>query len=415
MSKLDLNNFTANVKTTKWMIKHGWKQSVKHKDPKKMGKPVMLIGQSGVGKTSIVNQMCEEMQEWLLENGHIEEGEVVESRVNNLMAKDSTDYSGMPLNINKKDEDGNDFWKMIFTHPQDIPTEGYGIMLLDEANRVTDIDMRSALLSLLCDREINGHKLGDGWQIVLAGNPFGSNYETQEFGPALKDRIVFIDYKPDMEDVQNYFKQRYPDHVLTKVLLDKPEIIDLDNKVENGSGDTVTPRTLEATVNITYDFGKDFDAYKQNKKEFHLLAGAYLGQGCNGIVNDFLTNVKHYKLEDLLQDPKAVENIERSNTPSFHQLNEEIVAYLIEKYQQEGDASNITKKESATFVKYFNYVPDEIFQAFCNHSLESASNGMQMVLRYCRYDEVKIIDPKRKEDLKRIMQEAQELGSEKGN
>ena len=90
--------------------------------------------------------------------------------------------TGIPFN-----QDGN----MIFSRPANIPSAGKGILLIDE---ITDgaLSIQKMLYSLILERECNGHKIGDGWKIVAAGNRPQDGSNSSMLPSALITRMVHL-------------------------------------------------------------------------------------------------------------------------------------------------------------------------------------------------------------------------------
>jgi hypothetical protein len=154
-----------------------------HSENKRNLLTVFLEGPHGVGKTHMVREFANEIGEFFTAN---------------LSAMEPVEFTGRPT-----ERDGID----VYTKPHFLNMKR-GVLFFDEANRVYDPSMHSALLSLLLDREINGHKLSPEVMVVLAGNPVGEAYNTKEMDEAMKDRLMII-------QVPRSFKS-FKEHVLIK-------------------------------------------------------------------------------------------------------------------------------------------------------------------------------------------------------
>lgn len=207
------------------------------KNPDYRLRPLYLEGHAGIGKTQIVKYVSKTLSELIKEP--------VLCEILNLQFCERPDFMGLP----KIDNDGN----TTFARPKILPKEGRGILFLDEANRV-DSDIQSGMLTLLEDRNINGHELGQDWMIVLAGNPSGSSgvgghqYKVGDFDFALRDRIAKICVTGNFDELLCYLQEKYTGHILLKFLEYCPEFISFD-------GQGCSPRSFEyalrSTLNIT--------------------------------------------------------------------------------------------------------------------------------------------------------------------
>jgi MoxR-like ATPase len=202
------------------------KELIKHQAKAKMLedtklKPIFIQGHAGIGKTAIQKQIASELSEELNLD--------VECKVINMQFMERPDLMGMMYREGKTTH---------FAQPDFLPKEGYGILFLDEANRV-DYDIRGGFLSLLEDRAINGHELGRYWIPVLAGNPQEEGYETEEFDTALSDRIIKVGMLPNPDETYKYFVKKYgEDNFLVSFLKNNLSFLSYDGK-------GISPRTFE--------------------------------------------------------------------------------------------------------------------------------------------------------------------------
>ena len=144
-----------------------------------------LIGERGVGKTALPKQYCQENK--------------LELNIMNLSAIDASDFTGIP-----RDVDG----VMIYSKPKFLTQES-GILFLDEINRLNDHDVKSALLSLLVDRAINGHKLSPNVLILTAGNTNSDDYDVNDFDKALSDRLVQVPFSRTYKEFLSYMESKH--------------------------------------------------------------------------------------------------------------------------------------------------------------------------------------------------------------
>lgn len=199
-------------------------------------RPIFIEGHRGIGKTQIVNQVASELSQAI--------GKNVKVLHLDLQFKERPDFSGLSYVENGRTKEAT---------PEFLPTDdSYGIIFLDEANRVEDRSMRSGLLTLLEERRINNVFLGKNWYIVLAGNPdMGDESDLYEgivqFDSALSDRVSRVFYKPNHVDSIAYLDKKYPGHPLVNFLKSNNSMLGLD-------GRGVSPRTWEYAMIATPEF-----------------------------------------------------------------------------------------------------------------------------------------------------------------
>ncbi len=255
-----------SLNEAKLLIKNQWRM----RETKQ--KPIFLEGARGVGKTQSVAQLAKELAE--------ETGLEVQSKTVIVSVMEAPDLNGMPYIKNGVTEYGR---------PHFLPSEGHGVLFLDEGNRANR-DIQNGMLTLIEDRSINGHKLGDGWVIVLAGNPVtsgngtGPKYNTNAFDDALKDRLSFYHMNTTAQEVITYLRNRYnsTNPVVSWITLE-PHMICLD-----GTKPT-SPRSLEYLIN----------AFKVQKgvSNFTIAAGVIGGDAgsafCEFLKNPHTLTIKH--------------------------------------------------------------------------------------------------------------------------
>src|SRR5438034_10628840 len=106
--------------------------------------PMMLMGPPGIGKSSIVKQICRE-KKWNL----------IDLRLSLL---NPIDLRGLPyLDAEKREA--------VWLKPEFLPSEGTGILFLDEIN-IAPIATQQAAYELLLDRKIGNYIFPENWRIV---------------------------------------------------------------------------------------------------------------------------------------------------------------------------------------------------------------------------------------------------------
>lgn len=136
--------------------------------------PVFLWGPPGVGKSQIVKQTAEKMAL-----------NIIDVRA---ILLDPVDLRGIP----KINATGTAEW----CPPSFLPTEGIGILFLDELNAAPPL-VQAACYQLILDRQIGEYALPDGWAIIAAGNRDKDRAVTHKMPSALSNRFVHIDFTVD--------------------------------------------------------------------------------------------------------------------------------------------------------------------------------------------------------------------------
>ena len=81
--------------------------------------------------------------------------------------------------------------------PSFLPTEGEGILFLDELNAAPPL-VQAACYQLVLDRRVGEYVLPDGWTVVAAGNRETDRAVTHRMPSALANRFVHLDFSVDV-------------------------------------------------------------------------------------------------------------------------------------------------------------------------------------------------------------------------
>ncbi len=142
-----------------------------------------LWGVQGVGKTETVKQIAKEQKVGFV---HL-----------HLATQEVGDLVGL---LKHNDDDGT----VSHARPEWLPTDGNGILFLDELNRAHP-DVLQAVFSLIMGKTIHQHALPNGWKIVAAGNYASGEFTTTDMSDkALMSRFCHIDFEPTAEEFIAY-------------------------------------------------------------------------------------------------------------------------------------------------------------------------------------------------------------------
>lgn len=146
-----------------------------------------LWGSQGVGKTETVKQYCQENNLGL--------------RILYAATQEVGDLIGLLV---KNDTNGTAY----HTRPEWFPTEGSGIIFLDELNRAPN-DVLQALFSFITKGTLHTHQLPPGWKVVAAGNYQSERFTvTDTSDAAWLSRFCHLDFTPTPEEWMLYAESR---------------------------------------------------------------------------------------------------------------------------------------------------------------------------------------------------------------
>lgn len=237
---------------------------------------VMFVSPPGLGKTEIVEQWCESRCYQYLPFS--------------LATSDAPDFKGFPQiqTINGRQ-------RMSFALPEMWPTEGKGVIVLEELNRTTQATMQCVLSLGDKRRGFDGYKLPDGWIIVACVNP-DDGYDTTAMDHALKDRFEIYDIHYDKNAHLEYMQATQYD----------PTII---NFVEAGLWTYSEPQSIGTVPGAKYVSPRTMsklDAARSANLEAHMEKSVYeniLGINVGGDYYNFCHNESPVMLRDLKADP----------------------------------------------------------------------------------------------------------------
>ena len=141
-------------------------------------RPAFIWGAPGIGKSAVVAQLAAARK--------------VEMRDIRLSMLDPVDLKGFPT-VNKAKT------QMTWLPADFLPTEGEGILFLDEMNGAAQA-VQAPAYQLVLDRRLGDYVLPDGWDIVAAGNRTTDRSVAHAMPAALANRFVHIDMEADLDD-----------------------------------------------------------------------------------------------------------------------------------------------------------------------------------------------------------------------
>jgi len=136
--------------------------------------PVFIWGAPGVGKSQVVAQVAKAAG--------------LDLRDIRAVLLDPVDLRGLP----SVRDDGMAHW----CPPSFLPTDGKGILFLDELNAAPPL-VQAACYQLVLDRMVGEYVLPDGWTVVAAGNRETDRGVIHRMSSALANRFVHLDFSVD--------------------------------------------------------------------------------------------------------------------------------------------------------------------------------------------------------------------------
>ena len=254
----------------------------------KKGDKIALIGESGIGKTSLAKELSRINNYHLvtIDGNLLKEGEI----------------GGLPI-VEKKEIlfKGDVVKKSVTkyaTHVKlmeidDHIEKGEKVLLfIDELNRCEHA-VQQELMNLILNREINGYKLNEDVYILAAMNPSNkydnyedSDYQVIEMDPAQEDRFVWIDISSNLKEWMSWAMGdgNIHEHII-EFLSTFPEYFHTPNSLE----------TIKATPRSWERVSKAYRVYLSNKKNFskEILYNALKGNVGSTIAQEFIAYISN--------------------------------------------------------------------------------------------------------------------------
>lgn len=245
---------------------------------------IEIIGEAGLGKTSIVQEIAEDnnLAFVKLNLAQIEElGDLVGFPIRQFqMCKTADDCTWVDEHaISTYEKEGFSFTgkkRMSYCPPEWIAdkTSG-GILLLDDWTRA-DVRFVQACMELIDRQEYISWKLPKDWHIFLTSNPSGGDYLVNEIDDAQRTRYISVELMFNVQDWAKWAEGEGIDGRCINFMLLNPEVV---NK-------TVNPRSLVTFFNGISSI-KDFDS---NLAKINMIGEGSIGPSTTGMFVSFINN-----------------------------------------------------------------------------------------------------------------------------
>ena len=172
-------------------------------------KPLMIHGAPGVGKSSIVVQAAAKRD--------------LPCLCFSLTLMEPVDIKGIPVVNDARTE-------VRWVPLGELPTEGEGILFLDEIN-TADPSVMAASMRLILERKIGEYTLPPGWRIIAAGNRVEDGASANRIPTALADRFTHVCLETSFDDWERWAIENNMPHVLIAFLNFRKDLLhDFDAK-----------------------------------------------------------------------------------------------------------------------------------------------------------------------------------------
>lgn len=239
--------------------------------------PILVEGPPGIGKTEAMRQAAEQA------------GGIVHNP--NAEVTDPVDVGGFPR-INGGEG-------ASYTRPWIMPPAAEGrpvILFIDEADKMLP-SAQAAWLSLVQNREVHGHRLGDNVTVILAANRLQDRTGGHNLIPALRSRVSAVTMETDLNGWCNW---AIGAGVAAEVIAFNRFRPDLHHAFDPKRAGAAFP-CPRSHVNVS----RVLSQRQQGEAEMALIGGA-VGEGCGAEYIGFLRTFRSLpSLDGILMNPAA--------------------------------------------------------------------------------------------------------------
>ena len=202
--------------------------------------------------------------------------------------------------------------------PDFLPTEGEGILFLDELNSAAP-PVQAAIYQLVLDRKIGSYRMPEGWRIVCAGNRISDKGIVFRLPSPLANRMVHLVTEARYDDFKVWAIPNGIHSYIIGFLGFRPDLLSQEVPKESETNPAfATPRSWTM-----------LSAVLKNTKEFQASSPLVYGAVGYGAGVEFLSYIKVYKE---LPSIDAILGGEQPTPPSNPGALYALTSALIERY-----------------------------------------------------------------------------------
>ena len=270
-------------------------------EARKQGRSInpIFTGEAGLGKSEITQGWVKKQRE---RNGAFG---FLDLRIAYMEAPD---LIGFP----SEGKDANGVARTMHLLPEFWPTEGEGLILLEEPNRGTT-GVMNCLMQLLTDFKVHNYTLPAGWMIAACINPDSSEYDVNTMDAALKDRFVEFEVEfdhisfIDFMDSAQWFEK-------TQLFVGSGLWTYKTTKEIGKDGKYISPRTW-SKVNAAEQAGVG-----KNRQLHRLTVASILGKDIGNEYHKYCYDSAPVTASDLIKDKAAaMKRLTAQSDPSTYQ------------------------------------------------------------------------------------------------
>jgi MoxR-like ATPase len=315
------------------------------------GKPIMIWGAPGIGKTAIVKAV-------LTAKG---KGRLIDIQTSKMAPDDWSLPATFKVGEELKAKDIPKSWLPVYIMSGDPEEDARrneianlgegGILFLDELSRASG-SVQNTCLKLIDERIIGDAKLGSKWAIISASNRAGDDPEgVQNFSTALGNRFSQVNYIPDFKSWKEWAIDKVDPRILDFLEFNQEYFYTLEDDPEKSI--FASPRSWEAASKNIALLMQDAKEEGTNItiKDITDVVGSDVGMGIATEFQAFLRLLETFKKEDI---KKVLTTPEKAPMPKkagsgFDQSEANALISLVCTSTR---GRELTPEEFGNFVKY---------------------------------------------------------------
>ena len=259
----------------------------------------MFTGEAGLGKSEITQAWVAKQREKNPNFGFLDL---------RIAYMEAPDLIGFP----SEGVDANGLRRTEHLLPEFWPTEGEGLILLEEPNRGTT-GVMNCLMQALTDFKVHNYTLPAGWMFAACINPDSSEYDVNTMDAALKDRFVEFEVEFDHMSFIDFIEAK-DWHESTRMFIGSGIWTYKTTKEIGKDGKYVSPRTW-SKVNAA-----EMAGLNQSRQLHRLTVQSILGKDIGNEYHKFCYDSAPVTASDLLKDkPAAIKRLISQSDPSTYQ------------------------------------------------------------------------------------------------
>lgn len=332
-----------------------------------------LVGDTGIGKSSIMNEFFRELME-------TDFADFYETKY--LAQVEVGDLIGMP---DRSDDRSKTIWLKPDWWPRD---DAKGVLFFDELSDAKT-DVRAAVMPMLLTGRLHQNKLSDNILIICAMNPVGGEFGGYTFTRQFKDRLAFLKVQPQIDEWQAFANKINLPLYSKNMVAEQPEFF-LDVKTaSNSEADWAESEYYAGTpsrrsVTTAIQFYENMTDEERESVGIELLSAIAGDAAAASIISYSKRNItEHIDVKELFDEHKCDALLVKIENWVTTNAIDRISAFTnLLKGHLKSDGA--TKKQCEALSKLLIILPEDISTGILTFMRDSVKNSMAILIALSR-------------------------------